>query len=244
MTGEANAAGNGVETAWVVAADPSVGDELVAGMREAGLNTAAMVAGKPGGSAINVQSREEMARAFKDALAQGGAPDLVLLALIPPASLTSRPLAELGGGKWAEMAEAPAAALMHTLQALMDTLEGKTFAIAVLGPTIGHVGAPGYVPLATALEAQRGIMKTAARQFGERGITVNWISVAPKAYSPVLDDEEIPHGPEMGGEMLALGHAPALRGEVAAAISLLASKRAGAITGATINIDGGEWMMP
>jgi NAD(P)-dependent dehydrogenase (short-subunit alcohol dehydrogenase family) len=87
-------------------------------------------------------------------------------------------------------------------------------------------------------------MKSVARQVGDRGITLNWIGVAPAAYAAKLAEAEIPHGPEMGPPAYALGRIPSLKEDVARTVALFANGGAAAFTGASINIDGGEWMQP
>ena len=37
-----------------------------------------------------------------------------------------------------------------------------------------------------ALEGQRGLMKSVARQWGSTGVTLNWVAVAPATLSPAL----------------------------------------------------------
>lgn len=213
--------------AWVVA-DPTVASALADGLSAAGVPATAL---------------PPEATAFARALAVSGRPKLVVLSLVPTAALSSRTLDTMDRAGWDSLTSAPLSSTFALLQALLATLGDGPLSVVLLGPSVGHVGASGLVPLATLLEAQRGLMKSAARQLGERGIRVNWVSVAPEVFAAELADAALPHGPEMGGANLALGHAPSLREEVASALALLAAPGAAAMTGLTLNLDGGEWML-
>ena len=87
---------------------------------------------------------------------------------------------------------------------------------------------------ATAAEGMRSLAKSAARQWGERGITVN--CVAPPLGLLGADTPAAVDRP-------ALGRAPTVE-DLAHAIAVLASDAARSITGATIPVDGGVVMLP
>jgi NAD(P)-dependent dehydrogenase (short-subunit alcohol dehydrogenase family) len=98
------------------------------------------------------------------------------------------------------------------------------------------------VALTTLLEGQRGLMKSVARQWGAEGVSLNWIAVAPRALSARFDDAPLAAKPDEVS--VALGRPLDLRAEVAPVIGFLASPAGRAITGATLTLDGGEWMVP
>jgi NAD(P)-dependent dehydrogenase (short-subunit alcohol dehydrogenase family) len=115
-------------------------------------------------------------------------------------------------------------------------------AIVVVGPSVALVGAPGLVPLVTLAEAQRTLVKSAARQWSAQGLRLNWIGVSGPLYSQTLRDARFPSVPELGPPPPALGRVPAIDAEVADVIGWLAC--ASGVTGATLNLDGGDWMVP
>ena len=49
------------------------------------------------------------------------------------------------------------------------------------GPSVALVGAAGLVPLITLAEAQRTLVKSAARQWGRHGMRLNWVGVGGAA---------------------------------------------------------------
>jgi NAD(P)-dependent dehydrogenase (short-subunit alcohol dehydrogenase family) len=89
-------------------------------------------------------------------------------------------------------------------------------------------GAAGFVPEATAAEAARGLAKSAARQWGEHGITVNCVAVAA--------------GEDLTLAGAALGRPADVRTDVAAAVAMLAGPLGGFVTGVTVPVDGGVRM--
>ena len=94
--------------------------------------------------------------------------------------------------------------------------------IVVLGPTAALVGAPGLVPLLTLAEAQRTLVKSAARQWGGHGIRLHWLGLAAPHYSEALSEARIPPVPELGPPPPALGRVPDVETDAAELIALLA----------------------
>jgi 3-oxoacyl-[acyl-carrier protein] reductase len=98
-------------------------------------------------------------------------------------------------------------------------------------PRLGHVAATS--------EAIRVMVKSAARQWGADGITVNCIAVAPELFG--IDSAAV------GSVSLApaaLGTTGSVGDDIAPLIELISSGRAHHITGATLTADGGVWMAP
>jgi NAD(P)-dependent dehydrogenase (short-subunit alcohol dehydrogenase family) len=97
------------------------------------------------------------------------------------------------------------------------------------------------VPLSTALEGQRALAKSAARQWGSQGIVINWLAVASTVFAPELADAKLPL--PISPEPLALGAAPMLPALVPL-IFAMADKAGAVLAGATLCLDGGEVMTP
>jgi 3-oxoacyl-[acyl-carrier protein] reductase len=105
--------------------------------------------------------------------------------------------------------------------------------IVVVVPTTGQSGGSEHAAMSATAEAARVLVKSAARQWGAAGVTVNAVALAPEAFGV---DTSIT-GP--------VSIAPrALEGDVdpIPTISFLCSDAAGHVTGQTIVCDGGLWM--
>jgi 3-oxoacyl-[acyl-carrier protein] reductase len=105
--------------------------------------------------------------------------------------------------------------------------------IVVVVPTTGMSGGAEYAAVSAAAEAMRVLVKSAARQWGRLGVTVNAVALAPEAFGV---DASV-SGP--------VSIAPrALEGDVdpLATVSFLCSDAARHVTGQTFVCDGGLWM--
>lgn len=117
-------------------------------------------------------------------------------------------------------------------------LAGHARVIAIV-PTIGMSGAPTLAHAAATAEAVRVLVKSAARQWGADGITVNCIAVAPILFG--ID------GGAVGSVSLAppaLASAGDVVSDIVPLIRMLAADDAHHVTGATLTADGGVWMSP
>lgn len=109
--------------------------------------------------------------------------------------------------------------------------------VVAIVPTIGMSGAPRLAHAAATAEGIRVMVKSAARQWGADGVTVNCIAVAPSLFG--LDAEAV------GAVSIAppaLSSAGSMIDDIAPLIRLVASADAHHITGATLTADGGVWM--
>lgn len=105
--------------------------------------------------------------------------------------------------------------------------------IVVVVPTTGMSGGAEYAAVSAAAEAMRVLVKSAARQWGTSGVTVNAVALAPEAFG--VDASR--SGP--------VSIAPrALEGDVdlVATVSFLCSESSAHVTGQTLVCDGGLWM--
>jgi 3-oxoacyl-[acyl-carrier protein] reductase len=104
---------------------------------------------------------------------------------------------------------------------------------------VGEAGNPGQANYAAAKAGVAGMSRALAQELGSRNITVN--CVAPG----FIDTDMTRALPEAQRDAL-LGRIPLGRlgqpDEIAATVAFLASKRAGYITGSTLNVNGGMYM--
>jgi NAD(P)-dependent dehydrogenase (short-subunit alcohol dehydrogenase family) len=116
---------------------------------------------------------------------------------------------------------------------------GRGGRIVLVTPTLSMSGAPRFAPYSAAVEGQRLLAKSAARQWGRDGITVNCL--APAAEHLL--------GPEWRTDSLSLALASLGSPgdpveDLGPALVWLLSDAAHFVTGATLCADGGVWMSP
>ena len=137
------------------------GDALALGLEQQGAKVARL--GACGASRADWQA------AVDAAVRDLGDLDLVVHGTALPASQP----ADLDSLSLADWQQATSGALFETLcclQAALPHLRERGGTIVVLGPSAALVGAPGLVPWITLAEAQRTLVKAAARQWGVHSI--------------------------------------------------------------------------
>lgn len=228
-----------------------MGPALLAGLQEQDIrvvlltdNAEALRASQDGVQrlAMNTGSRAAIQTALDAAVAVAGAPDLVVLCVLPEASVRLTELAELSESDWFTSVRETIRTTLHLLQAMAPMLRERGGSVIFLVPSLSLTGCARLVALTTALEGQRGLMKSVARQWGATGVTLNWVAVTPSALSPVF--AQAPLAIKADAVPVALGRALDLASEVVPIIDFLASTAGRKMTGATLCLDGGEWMLP
>ncbi len=160
----------------------------------------------------------------------GSADTPPLSAVIRPSFDTiARPFDTITDEQWNDAWETP---MRDTVAELQAAFRGGARRIVVIVPTTAMSGGLCHVHLAAPAEAVRVLVKSAARQWGRHGVTVNVVAVAPEDFDI---DQSI-----AGPTSLA---PPALSDrDPTALIEFLCSEAAGDVTGQTIVVDGGVWM--
>jgi 3-oxoacyl-[acyl-carrier protein] reductase len=127
---------------------------------------------------------------------------------------------------------------LYAVQGAFDGMQGGRGRIIVLIPTVGLTGTAGLVHLAAAVEGQRLLAKSAARQWGPLGITVNCVAVAPELVvaAPMQDLTAI--------SKPVLGRDGDPQTDLGPIVEFLASDASHFVTGTTITADGGVWLYP
>ena len=190
-------------------------------------------------------SRAALEGSFAQAQQQVGPPMQVVVSAIPRLALNAQDICTLSEAHWRAACGAAMKSLLSALQAAYTAFTqtaARGGSVVVVGPSLSLAGAGRLVALSTAIEGQRGLVKSTARQWGQRGITVNWIAAAPRALSPLFDELPLPVKPD--AVMVALGRPLDLASEIAPVMEFLGSAAGRVMTGATLVLDGGEWMVP
>jgi 3-oxoacyl-[acyl-carrier protein] reductase len=207
----------------------------VAGLADLGANVARL------GAELDLNSRASVTAAVDAAIEAHGAPDLVVLNVMPERALQVQSIDATDERDWREIAMEGLRTTTRLLQALGPHLKSSGGAIVFVAPSLSLVGTPGMIALSTLLEGQRGLMKSVARQWGSSGVTLNWIAASPRALA-AFAGAALAARPD--AVAVALGRAPDPRAEIAPLLDFLASPAGRVMTGATLMADGGEWMVP
>lgn len=158
--------------------------------------------------------------------------DLDLVVHVADCRGAERALVDLDEQAWDAVAEAPARALLATIQAAHPLLRRSGGRLVVVVPSAALEGAAGLVAETTGWETMRLLAKSAARRWAEHGITVHIVAVR-------IDGPPDAHRTEP-----VLGSAQAGADAVADVVLLLAAAEAVPLAGQTLVVDGGALMLP
>ncbi len=236
--------------AWVVDPGPGPGSQLAAGLAALGRrvvligSTAADAAQGATVAKADFSSKAVVADALRAIEARSGIPELIVYTDVPPECLEPCEFSAIGTPLWTRAFQAALRRNLFVIQAVSEVLAGRAASLVMVGPSAAFVGAAGLVPLSALAEGQRALIKSAARQSGARKLRLNWLAVSSAAFASQLAKADLPLVPELGPPPLPLGRVPDLQHDAAAVLHFLGGAGGSALTGATLNLDGGEWMLP
>ncbi len=156
-----------------------------------------------------------------------------------PTQPSPGPITKLDHAQWAAQCEEPARRTLQSLQLAQSHIAANG-AIVGLGPAFALNGTAGLAGFSMALETQRTLVKSAARQWASRAFSINWVALAPARLVPGLADADgigrFVVGPDL--------RRPPADEPIAALLAMLATGGGAALNGQTLVADGGEWMVP
>ncbi|WP_392566703.1 3-oxoacyl-ACP reductase FabG [Utexia brackfieldae] len=143
--------------------------------------------------------------------------------------------------EWQDIIDTNLTSVFHLSKALMRTMMKKRYGrIVTIGSVVGTMGNAGQANYAAAKAGLIGFSKSLAREIASRGITVN--VVAPGFIATDMTDALTEEQKAM-----TLAQIPANRlgdpKDIANAVAFLVSDEAGYITGETLHVNGGMYMV-
>jgi len=190
------------------------------------------------GLVLNVTDNDSIAALFDTIKANHGAIDI----LINNAGITRDNLfMRMKDDEWQDIIDTNLSSVFKISKAVIRAMMKKrTGRIINIGSVVGTMGNAGQVNYATAKAGLIGFTKSLAREVASRGITVNTVSPGfiDTDMTQTLTDEQ---------KEGIFSQVPANRlgkpEEIASAVAFLASDNAAYITGETLHVNGGMYMV-
>jgi 3-oxoacyl-[acyl-carrier protein] reductase len=208
-----------------------------AGVR--GIDACLAEAGVQGfGTQLDVSSAASVEACFKDLEARAGTPSI----LVNNAGVTRDGLlVRMSAEDWQTVIETDLTAVYRTCKAVLrGMMKARRGRIVNIASVVGVMGNAGQANYAAAKAGMIGFTKSLAREVGSRGITVN--VVAPGFIATDMTDAL---GEAARSALLAqvpLGRLGSPE-DIAHAVAFLASPQAGYVTGETLHVNGGMYMI-
>jgi 3-oxoacyl-[acyl-carrier protein] reductase len=197
---------------------------------------AAQVQGR--GLVLDVATAASVDACFKDIDGREGTPTI----LVNNAGVTRDGLLmRMSPDDWQTVIETDLSAVYRTCKAVMrGMMKARRGRIINIASVVGVMGNAGQANYAAAKAGMIGFTKSLAREVGSRGITVN--VVAPGFIVTDMTDAlgEAARAALLGQVPLGRLGAP---DDIAHAVAFLASPQAGYITGETLHVNGGMYMI-
>jgi len=212
------------------ATSQSGADGITAWLKEGGF--------KGRGLVLNVADPASVEALLKDIEGQEGAPSV----LVNNAGITrDNLLLRMKPEEWDEIINTNLGSIFRlskaVLRGMMKARRGRIISIASVVGVMGNAGQTNY---AAAKAGIVGFSKSLAREVGSRNITVN--VVAPGFIATDMTAQLAAEQQQQLASQIALGRLGAPE-DIAHAVAFLASSEAGYITGETLHVNGGMYMV-
>jgi 3-oxoacyl-[acyl-carrier protein] reductase len=142
---------------------------------------------------------------------------------------------------WSQVLETDLSSVFRLSRAVLPgMMKARHGRIISIGSVVGSMGNPGQANYAAAKAGLIGFSKSLAREIGSRGITVNVVApgFVETDMTAALKDEA---RAELQAQV-ALKRLGSVE-DIAAAVAFLASREAGYVTGETLHVNGGMYMI-
>ena len=190
------------------------------------------------GVVLDVADAAAVEACLKDVEAQEGTPSI----LVNNAGVTRDGLLmRMSAQDWQVVIETDLSAVYRTCKAVMrGMMKARRGRIINIASVVGVMGNAGQSNYAAAKAGMIGFSKSLAREVGSRGITVN--VVAPGFIVTDMTDALGEAAREALLKQVPLGKLGSAE-DIAHAVAFLASPQAGYITGETLHVNGGMYMI-
>jgi len=190
------------------------------------------------GVVLDVADAAAVEACLKDVEAQEGTPSI----LVNNAGITRDGLLmRMSAEDWQLVIETDLSAVYRTCKAVMrGMMKARRGRIINIASVVGVMGNAGQANYAAAKAGMIGFSKSLAREVGSRGITVN--VVAPGFIVTDMTDGLAEAAREALLKQVPLGKLGSSE-DIAHAVAFLASPQAGYITGETLHVNGGMYMI-
>ena len=183
-------------------------------------------------------SRDQSAAAVIADVSRMGGLDALVVASWTKAAASPRRIDDIDDDCFGQIWEQGVLGLLWALQAAIPALRDSGGSVVVLLPTIALTGGSHYAAASAMFEAQRVMVKAAARQLGPDRIRVNAVTIAPEL---VLDDAPASDVHYLAPAAISEDQQP---GDVASLVRFLVGPDGQHLTGQSIAVDGGRWLAP
>ncbi|MGX9417327.1 3-oxoacyl-ACP reductase FabG [Vibrio sp. RC27] len=190
------------------------------------------------GFALNVTEAESVETTLKAITAEFGAIDI----LVNNAGITRDNLImRMKEEEWLDIMDTNLTSIFRLSKAVLRGMMKKRAGRVInVGSVVGTMGNAGQANYAAAKAGVIGFTKSMAREVASRGVTVNTVApgfIETDMTKALTDDQRA----------VTLAQVPAARlgdpREIASAVAFLASSEAGYITGETLHVNGGMYMV-
>ncbi|MGI2260763.1 3-oxoacyl-ACP reductase FabG [Shewanella sp. GXUN23E] len=239
------------KVALVTGASRGIGKAIATTLAQAGATVVGTATSEKGAAAIseylgeqgfglvlNVTCSDSVAQMYADIKARAGDVDI----LVNNAGITKDNLfMRMKDEEWTDIIDTNLTSLFRLSKPVMRSMMKKRFGrIINIGSVVGSMGNPGQVNYCAAKAGLVGFTKSLAKEVASRQITVN--AIAPGFIQTDMTDEltaEQQQAIMSQVPMERLGQAQ----EIANAVVFLASDTAAYITGETLHVNGGMYMV-